>query len=228
MADQWTDRLSEYLDGELADAERAGLEAHLTACGECDATLAELRRVVTRAGALEERPPAADLWPAIAARIGLGPDRVAVRRGAWRRRFAFTVPQLAAASLTLVAASAGLVWLALRGSPGSGPAAAAGPVSRPLVVQRVDWMPKVEGSADAAVAELRAALAEARRSGRLDSATVADVERNLAVIDSAIAEAKRALETDPGSAYLNHHLAETYRRKLGLLRQATRLVTPRT
>ncbi len=32
MNDQWTDRLSEYLDGELADAERVALEAHLASC----------------------------------------------------------------------------------------------------------------------------------------------------------------------------------------------------
>src|SRR5207249_2341818 len=50
MKDQWTDRLSEYLDGELGAAERAALEGHLATCGECGATLAELRRVVARAG----------------------------------------------------------------------------------------------------------------------------------------------------------------------------------
>ena len=63
MKDQWTDRLSEYLDGELGAAERAALEGHLATCAECGATLAELRRVVARARALDDRPPTADLWP---------------------------------------------------------------------------------------------------------------------------------------------------------------------
>ena len=36
------ERLSAYLDGELAPAERARLAAHLEACAECTARLAEL------------------------------------------------------------------------------------------------------------------------------------------------------------------------------------------
>src|SRR3989442_786119 len=64
--DNWTDRLSEYVDGTLAVGERAALEAHLTGCAACAVTLEELRRVVARARALDDRPPAADLWPKIA------------------------------------------------------------------------------------------------------------------------------------------------------------------
>src|SRR2546425_12951853 len=73
MKDQWTDRLSEYLDGELTAPERTTLEAHLASCEGCRTTLAELRRVVTNARALDDRPPAADLWPAVAARIRRAP-----------------------------------------------------------------------------------------------------------------------------------------------------------
>jgi len=35
MNDQWTDRLSEYVDGGLASGERAALEAHLATCADC-------------------------------------------------------------------------------------------------------------------------------------------------------------------------------------------------
>src|SRR3989442_1003656 len=49
--DNWTDRLSEYVDGTLAVGERAALEAHLTGCAACAVTLEELRRVVARARA---------------------------------------------------------------------------------------------------------------------------------------------------------------------------------
>src|SRR6266496_5228482 len=66
MSDTWTNRLSEYLDGDLPEKELAGLEAHLPGCADCRATLQQLRRVVARAQALDDRPPTADLWPAIA------------------------------------------------------------------------------------------------------------------------------------------------------------------
>jgi anti-sigma factor RsiW len=46
MTDQWTDRLSEYLDGDLAEHEEAALAAHLDTCAACSETLAGLRRVV--------------------------------------------------------------------------------------------------------------------------------------------------------------------------------------
>jgi anti-sigma factor RsiW len=228
MSDQWTDRLSAYLDGDLDENLRTDIQAHLATCAECSATLAELRRVVTRAGALEDRPPATDLWPGIAERIGLGADQLSTRRRVRDRRFTFTVPQLAAASLALIALSASVVWLALRPTPQSVAGSGTAPAAVAPAVQLAKWMPKVEGSADAAVIELRSALADGRRSGRLDSVTVTKLEHSLAVIDSAIAEAKRALEADPGSAYLNHHLADTYRRKLSFLRQATRIAGPRT
>src|SRR6267143_6018862 len=108
MMDQWTDRLSEYLDGELTSPERTAFEAHLASCDACRTTLDELRRVVTNARALDDRPPAADLWPAVATRIGLSArsrTRPAVRR------FSFTVPQLAAASVVLALVSSGGAWL---------------------------------------------------------------------------------------------------------------------
>src|SRR6266516_4772009 len=128
MRDQWTDRLSEYLDDELGAAERTALDAHLASCAECRAILDELRHVVARAAALDDRPPVADLWLDVAARIGLapGPDAHAVvslaeRRA--RRRVSFTVPQLAAAAIALVVLSGTAATLLLR-SPRTPPPAA--------------------------------------------------------------------------------------------------------
>src|SRR3989454_3793256 len=111
MNDQWTARLSEYLDGEVTPAEQTALEAHLASCNACRTTLEELRRVVTNARALDNRPPAADLWPTVAARIGLS-SRWLARPVV--RRFSFTVPQLAAASVVLALLSGSAAWLIVR------------------------------------------------------------------------------------------------------------------
>src|ERR1051326_6456124 len=107
MSDNWTNRLSEYLDGYLPASERPALEAHLQGCGDCRTSLAQLRRVVARAQALDDRPPTGDLWPAIARHVGV----VSLDARRARRRLSFTVPQLAAARVWLALLSAGSAWL---------------------------------------------------------------------------------------------------------------------
>jgi len=118
--DSFTDRLSEYLDGELTPAERADVDAHLTQCAECRSTLEDLRGVVSEAALLRDARPARDLWSGIAAQIA--PDgrpraRVSPFRRAITSRLSFTLPQLAAAGIALMVLSGGLVWMARSGDP---------------------------------------------------------------------------------------------------------------
>src|SRR6266571_4930346 len=47
MSDTWTNRLSEYLDGDLPEKELAGLEAHLPGCADCRATLPQAPQATT-------------------------------------------------------------------------------------------------------------------------------------------------------------------------------------
>lgn len=226
MTDSWTDRLSEYLDGELPPTERTALEDHLRHCVACGAALADLKRIVRRARALDDRAPERDLWPGIATRIGVpagAPDGATGIRLAGRtpRRWAFSLPQLAAAGIALMVLSGGAAWLlhpttatlvlAPQPTPSVAMPVAAGP-ARP-----------VERSYDVAVAELQQVLTQNR--GRLDTTTVRIIEQNLATIDRAIAQARRAVAADSANIYLNSHLAETMRRKLELLRQAAALVS---
>jgi len=225
MSDPWTDRLSEYLDGELQADEREMLASHLSECPECAATLADLRRVAGRARALTDHQPAADLWPGIAARIGVttpsaGVPVVPLKRRSGRR-WSFTLPELAAAGIALMVLSGGAV-LMMR--PGTAPVAVTPAVTPQAALVPVTASQRSRrGGYDDAVSDLERVLADGR--GRLDTATVRVIERNLAVIDTAIAQAQRALAADSGNAYLNSHLAATKRRKLEVLRQAASLVS---
>lgn len=63
---------------------------------------------------------------------------------------------------------------------------------------------------------------ESRRD-QLDPSTVATVERNLHIIDDAIAQARAALIKDPHSRLLNEQLDRTLAKKTQLLRAATLL-----
>ena len=49
-------------------------------------------------------------------------------------------------------------------------------------------------------------------------------EANIAAIDTAIEQSRRALATDPANVYLHSHLAEARQRKLALLRRGVDLV----
>ena len=224
MNDIWTNRLSEYIDGELDSTEQAALEEHLATCGHCYATLGDLRQVVARAKQLEDREPAKDLWTGI--RAGMTPARGAgVGRPAQvsKRRLSFSIPQLLAASIALMLVSGGGAWLALRQPRSQTPLTTQRPSAGDVLPPRpIDWT----GPTDAAIADLQATLVQNEK--RLDTATVRIVRQNLAIIDRAIADARIAVQNDPSNAYLNTHLANTMRRKVELLRHVNDMAAARS
>jgi hypothetical protein len=223
-----TERLSEWLDGGLDAARAAVVEQHLADCAGCRATVDQLRRVRDAAATLEDTPPAADLWPGILQRIEAGDDATVVPIGAARtarrtRRFSLSLPQLAAAAVVLMSLSGASVWLALRdgaSTVGNGDVPVAGTAPVPAV-PAAQLVSETVQSYDDAIRELEAGL-EASRP-HLDPATVAVVEQNLQIIDSAIAEARSALANDPANAWLHRHLDDTLMRKVDLLRRAATL-----
>ena len=214
------DRLSEYLDGDIAAAERSAIEAHVGGCPQCASTLEELRLVTARAAALAGRPMPADLWPAIAARLEPPVLSLRRRRHWWSGPLTIGVPQLAAAAVILMVLSGGAVWL-LR--PRSRTSAVASVPSAAAPVVSAASLGPARSDYDAAVNDLQRILKEGR--SRLDSTTVRRIEKSLASIDDAIVEARRAVEADPQSLYLHSHLAETRMRKLELLRRAAALAS---
>lgn len=166
---------------------------------------------------LQDQPPAADLWPGIAARLTAPPQS--------KRMVSFTLPQLAMAATLLIAVSAGVSWLAL--GPRSTAVTTAEPAIRAVIEPAGAVQPDVQRASfadaqyDAAVADLERILRE--ESERLDPQTVMVIERNLRAIDDAIQEARAALDADPANTYLNSHLADARRRKIDLLRRAAGL-----
>jgi tetratricopeptide (TPR) repeat protein len=232
--DDFTDRLSDYLDDEdVSPAERRSIEAHLATCAGCRTTLAELRAVAMRAGSLPNTGPTADLWPGVMSRLDLSKARSNVRlfARAAAHRFSFTLPQLVAASLALMVLSGGLVWVSRLGLPQTSlPPSEAAKFPTEAIKQPPDEAPFVErvtpanfadSQYDQAIADLEKALADGR--GRLDPETVRILEANLTAIDLAIEQSRKALRVDPSNVYLNNHFAESRQRKLALLRRASAL-----
>ena len=206
---EWTDQLSDYLDGDLSAAERNGVEEHLRSCAACAAVLNDLTRVVARAASVEARPPHADLWAGIADRLesGAAPASARVMPFARReaRRFAFTVPQLAAAAALLMAVSGGVAWeIAARSPEGlrhtaSGPAATAGSevaLGAGQGVAQGAGQEVAQGFSPATGAgqEVAQGFSPATATGAADFAPVEHISMADAQYDAAVADLEKALK----------------------------------
>jgi hypothetical protein len=230
----WTDQLSDYVNGDLADVEREAVDTHLAECPACRAVLDELRAVVAGAGILGDVAPERDLWPGIAAALGASARPPAAEvielptaaRGRPRRSGLFlTVPQLAAASVTLAIVSAAATWwvgpglATMADAPEAGAATAS--TTDATAVFPVAEAPGPTPELAAELLRLEASLSAAR--GRLEPNTIRILEKNLGVIERAIDESRRALALDPNNGFLRDHLDRTYREKADYLREAARI-----
>ena len=168
-----------------------------------------------------EMAPPPDLWPAIRAELAPRSTRTFHWSPRWR---------LAAAGLVVAASSSILTLLAVRAKDtpreqavvavnAATQATSSAPTRLPahLVVAERGYARSMEA--------LWRTLDERRDS--LAPSTVATVERSLRIADSAIAEARSALERDPANRVLADLLVSNYERKLDLLRRASELA-PRT
>ncbi len=211
--DQAQDLLHRYAAGTLTPELRRSLEDHLAGCAACRAEAERVTPVLAGVARLPRSiEPPADLWPAISGRIGrakvvdgrFGP---AATRPWWTR-----MPVLAAAAVALVVVSSTVTVLMMR--PSGGPAGVTG---RPAAMS-TDFL-TVEAQYTRAADEILLALQQGEV--RIAPETRAILERNLKVIDQAIAESRAALAGDPANAELRNMVLATYEHKLDLLRRVT-------
>lgn len=197
-----------HYDDDLPAADRWRVEEHLSTCRDCAQEYERIRQIAQRVAALPPSlEPEVDLWSGIAERIGAG-DELGRRRAAAQRRMR-TVGWIAAVAAAL------LVGVGLgRLLPGEVETVA--PVAQLPAASAALLASYEQPEYDEAVAELEMLLETMR--DELEPETVAVVEENLAIIDTAIAEARAALMEDPVNEQLHMHLADTMQRKLRLLR----------
>jgi hypothetical protein len=168
-----------------------------------------------------EIAPPPELWSAIRAELA---DRSSSARR-WDRW------RLAAAAVLIAASSSLVTVVALRGreharAVAATPAAnAPSPAATPVEGELPARLVSAEQGYLRSTESLRRKLDERRDS--LAPSTVATVERSLRIADSAIAEARAALERDPSNAVLAALFTSNYERKIDVLRRATELA-PRT
>lgn len=230
MTDHLTDEtLNDYADGVLPVQARLVADAHLEACASCAAELEAIVRMTMRLRSLPSSiEPHRDLRPAIRSRIAAATQE-AVPAGFRQRRW-----MLAAAVLLIATTAVTTRWLMLRELPSGSEVAAlrgdpgAGVSSRPIsggaagAVTQVELHISERRLADE-IGDLQRSLDAARTE--LTPETVRILERNLLLIDGAIAESRRALAADPANASLNRMLLSAYEQKRDLLRRAREATT---
>lgn len=221
----WSD-LDDYLDGEVSPGRRREVEAHLETCGVCREEV-EALKVLARAvrGLADEVPPRRDLWPEVVPRLQPRTAQLPPRRASWQ-----VVMQVAAA-LGFLVLGAGLQRLV--------DSAPVPPVERIVehpVEQRGDSsgedrgheiaLASSGGDAEFLLAEaevLRAKetlrLAIERRRSDLSPSTLKVVERNLLIIDEALADLRAALEEDPENPRLQKLLLAHHQQQVELMRR---------
>lgn len=207
---------------ELHDVEN---ERHRAECAECQALWTELEAISAEAAQLPLLTPSRDLWRGVEARIATTPRALPFHRRQSVR--------LAIAASLLVAVSSAVTWQLASRSPAALPAALpatavavtggtpAGAVDPDAAAVHLASFSASVTQMDREIAALQTILSERRDD--LDPATVAVLERNLSVIDAAIAEARDALAADPASRFLAQQFTRAYTSKLTLLRGAAQL-----
>jgi hypothetical protein len=229
--------IPDLLEGTLDAKSRERMDAHRLDCDACDSIVADLLDIRQQAANLPTLTPSRDLWSGIESRIQTEivefprtpmPGEVLAVVATASPQTADHRPQpglgnrgragwrIAAAASLLVAATAGITWsIASRaGTASQFTTDSLASVNSGLAVP-VSATP-MEESYDREISDLRRLVDEHRAD--MDSVTAAVLDRNLKVIDEAIAESKAALESSPESAFLLGRLNDAYATKLRTLR----------
>jgi len=250
--DDFANALSGFLERDVPESVRATLEAHALSCNDCGPLLADLRKLRLDAANMPELAPSRDLWAGIAERIETPVVEIGTRnadRGTPVRR-SWVASGLAAAALVGITATTTYVLTKKSNGTAVAPAATAPaaavatvatltspvvanrptsqqasaptsqPVNKPAAVLASN-KPTAQQTYDLEIGRLRKIVD--RRRGDLDSVTVAVLEKNLRIIDNAIAQCRVALRKDPASSYLNESLNDALDNKVQLLRTAAGL-----
>lgn len=225
--------LNDAADGTLAGGAADAARAHLDACVRCSERVRELRALLEDARRLSAPiEPERDLWAGIQARMRARANEIrfpAPRRAEPSRRAAAWPPALRAAAalaLLLTGGAAGVLIARAAQTPATGVAPSAGGGEAVLVADDgiPDLRAQVADGYASPIAELAAELD--RRRADLPPEAVAEIERNLAIVDRAIEAARAAFDESPGDPVLPQMLQRAYGRKVELLERAVGL--PRT
>jgi anti-sigma factor RsiW len=229
VCERYHDAIQEMVDGTLGPIRRSELQIHLDQCDDCRALLQDMERIRDLAASLDRVAPPDRVWLQVAGRLrqeGRLSPPAAIRQPA---RHHYALVAIAAALVLAVGASLIVLLPAVRGSrQPSAPATAAQRTpgnAEPAAAVQGD----IEAEFRAAEQHYQAAitkLEEAAKSDQssIDPQTAAMLQKNLQVIDQAIAESRAAFRSEPTSTPARTSLFEALKRKVSLLQDTIALM----
>ena len=201
------------VDGDGAVDQDGAVQAHLRACAACASDVAALQQITMRARQLAGEEPTielAELWPGIRSRIE---SSKVVTMASEQTVKAARVPRRLGAMAGIAALLMIAVWLGARTDfDGSGNRVTRVPADTAAPLQFVDDSVRVYKEE----AQVLLDRLELTRS-MLEPGAAAAIDKDLAVIDSAIAELQTAIARDPRNPALQRLLAMSYREKIEVL-----------
>ena len=219
---QYLNSIHEAVDGTIGSIRRAELELHVDTCDACRALLEDLQRIHDAAASLPVLDPPDGAWLQIAGRlrqegrVTAPPMVTAARRG-------YASWLAAAAAVILVVASAWLVLPRFRSAPAPETVSAPGNAADARSVESVqNAVDEAQQKFERAIAELEK-VAKANQQA-LDPATSATIDKNLGILDQAIAENRAAVSAEPASVAARETLFQALRSKVSLLQNTITLI----
>jgi len=227
--ERYLNAIQEAVDGTLGSIRHAELEMHLLQCEACRALHEDLQRIHDAAASLPvvEAPDRA--WLQIAGRLRQE-GRINEQTSASRARTSY-MPWLAAAAAAAIIFGSAVAVMLLRPWMGPTPQTAqiqqvpAGAVKLPD--ERA--VESAQNAVDAAQDQFEKAIAELEKVAKanqqaLDPVTSATIEKNLGILDQAIAENRAVVKAEPASVAARATLFEVLRQKVTLLQDTITLI----
>jgi len=227
---RYIDRIHEAVDGTLGSIRRADLEMHMKECEACRALYDDLVRIRDAGAALPVLDPPGRAWLQIAGRLRQE-GRIREVASAARPRPSYTGWLAAAAALVI--AAGGFVLLLHRSTPPTGAQtpqqATQTATSRRGNATDTKSVETVESEVDTAQRKFEDAIANLEKvtkenQSALDPATSRTINKNLDILDQAIAENRAAVKAEPASVAARETLFEALRQKVSLLQDTIALI----
>jgi hypothetical protein len=223
--EKYLNSIQERVDGTIGSIRRAELEMHLDDCEACRAVLEDLQRIHDAAAGLPSLAAPDRAWLQIAGRLRME-GRIREETGQARGPRRPYVAWLAMAAALVIAAGTGIVLLVPRGAPAPAQTASTQAPSDAAIeaspAEAVNAVEHAQAQFEKAIADLEK-VAKANQQ-TLDPGTSATIEKNLGILDQAIAENRAVVKAEPASVAARETLFDALRQKVSLLQDTISLI----